>query len=230
MFARALPGNLDEANRAGMTATVWSGMRSTEVPVDEGCTTNNNTRGKVTVLRSLTISMNLKRTATIGVVGGALAVWLAAAATSGNRESADSPVRTPPPVDRGAAALESEVSRLHDRLRPSATPRQPCRNLFSFVTPKPSSPPPPPVEERQPALVEPEVARPAPAVLKLSGIAENATPNGLVRTAILSGLGQLFLVKEGENVTERYRVAKISSEVVELTDLGDGSALRIALK
>ena len=184
----------------------------------------------MTVLRSQTILMNLKRTATIGVVGGALAAWLAAAATSGIREGTDSPVPTRPPIDRTAATLESEVSRLHDRLRPTATPRQPGRNLFSFAVPKPPSPLPPPVEPR-PALVEPETApRPAPPALKLSGIAEDATPNGLVRTAILSGLGQLFLVKEGENVTERYRVVKISSEVVEITDLGDGTILRIALK
>ena len=201
------------------------------MPVDEGCTTNNNTGWKVTVLRSQTIFMNLKRTATIGVVGGALAAWLAAAATSGTRESADSPVLTRPPLDRSAATLESEISRLHDRLRPTATPRQPSRNLFSFVVPKPPPALPAPQEERRPALVEPESAlRPTPPVLKLSGIAENATPNGLVRTAILSGLGQLFLVKEGETVTERYRVAKISSEVVELTDLTDGTVLRIALK
>ena len=181
------------------------------------------------VLRSHTIFMNLKRTATIGVVGGALAAWLAAAATSGNREGTEPPVMTSPPSDRGAAALESEISRLHDRLRPTATPRQPGRNLFSFAAPK-APPPAPPVEAPPRAPSEPEIARPAPAALKLSGIAEDATPNGLVRTAVLSGLGQLFLVKEGENVTERYRVAKISAEVVEITDLGDGTTLRLALR
>jgi hypothetical protein len=40
----------------------------------------------------------------------------------------------------------------------------------------------------------------------------------------------LFLAKEGENVTARYRVARISSEVVELTDLDDGTVLRLALR
>ena len=66
---------------------------------------------------------------------------------------------------------------------------------------------------------EAPIVRPAPPALKLSGIAEDATPDGLVRTAILSGFGQLFLAKEGDNVTERYRVVQISSDVVELTDL-----------
>jgi hypothetical protein len=51
-----------------------------------------------------------------------------------------------------------------------------------------------------------------------------------VRTAVISGAGQLFLVKEGEHVTPRYLVAKISADVVELADQGDGSTRRLALK
>ena len=51
-----------------------------------------------------------------------------------------------------------------------------------------------------------------------------------MRSAIVSAPGQLFIVKEGEAVTMRYKVAKISSTVVELTDVVDGSALRLALK
>ncbi len=66
--------------------------------------------------------------------------------------------------------------------------------------------------------------------MKLSGIAEDVTADGVVRTAIISAFGQLFLVKEGEPVTERYRVAKISSDVVELSDLTEGTILRFALK
>ena len=38
------------------------------------------------------------------------------------------------------------------------------------------------------------------------------------------------MVKEGETVTPRYRVAKISADVVELTDVIDDSTLRLALK
>ena len=37
--------------------------------------------------------------------------------------------------------------------------------------------------------------------------------------AFISGGGQLFMVKEGDTVTPRYRVAKISADVVELTDV-----------
>ena len=174
--------------------------------------------------------MSLKRTATIVVVGAALAAWLAAAATSGNRTTIDSILVKPRPIDTRGEALASEISRLHEHLRPAAVPRQPGRNLFSFAVHQPSpAPVPPPVSK--PAVTEaPAAVRPAAPVLKLSGIAEDATADGVVRTAIISGSGQLFLVKEGENVTPRFRVAKISSEVVELSDLTDGTALRLALK
>ena len=173
--------------------------------------------------------MNLKRTATIVVVGAALAAWLAAAATSGNRATIDPILVKSPPIDQRGEALASEISRLHEHLRPAAVPRQPGSNLFSFAVrqPRPAPLPPP---GSNPALTEAPAAVQPPAPLKLSGIAEDPTADGVVRTAIISGLGQLFLVKEGENVTPRFRVAKISSEVVELSDLTDGSALRLALK
>jgi len=66
--------------------------------------------------------------------------------------------------------------------------------------------------------------------LKLAGIAEDEGPEGAVRTAIISAPGQLLLVKEGETIVQRYRVTKISSDVVELVDLGDNSIRRLALR
>jgi hypothetical protein len=171
--------------------------------------------------------MNLKRTATFGVVGGALAVWLASAATS-NRTLRPPIIVPPSPIDSRGAALAEEVARLHERLRPTATPNQPSRNLFSFrsaparALPPPAAPPP--------AIVEAPAPQPAQPSLKLAGIAEDDGPNGPERTAIIAGDGQLFMVKEGDAVTLRYRVAKISADVVELTDLTDNSVRRLALK
>jgi hypothetical protein len=172
--------------------------------------------------------MNVKRTATIVVAGGAVGAWLYAAATSGNRDRVESIVIKPPAIDSRGAALAGEIARLHERLRPSATPRQPGRDLFSFVAPAPSRPVP--VQMPKAAPDEAPIARPAPPALKLSGIAEDATPAGLVRTAILSGFGQLFVAKEGDSVTERYRVVRISSDVVELSDVAEGGTLRLALR
>jgi hypothetical protein len=172
--------------------------------------------------------MNVKRTAFIVVGGGALAAWLAAAATSGNRDSGESLVLKSSAIDGRGAALAIEISRLHERLQPVARPPRAGRDLFSFVTSRPR--PVEPVQTPKPAVSEAPIRRPAPPALKLSGIAEDATPGGLVRTAIISGFGQLFLAKEGETVTDRYRVVKISSDVVELTDLAERTTLRLALR
>jgi hypothetical protein len=173
--------------------------------------------------------MKPKRIVAFVLVAAALAAWLAAAPTLGNRwPVAPPPVVSTARVDTRGLALEAEIARLHDNLRPSAVPRQPGRNLFSF-TPRPAPAPPSPLAPR-PALSEPVVPRPVPPVVKLSGIAEDVTAEGVSRTAIISGFGQLFLVKEGDSVTDRYRVAKISSDVVELSDLTGGAVLRLALK
>src|SRR2546425_4840806 len=140
--------------------------------------------------------MNLKRTATIAVVGGALAAWLAGAATS-NRSMPPPIVTETAPIDARGAALANEIARLHERLRPSATPHQPGRNLFVFHTaaPRPAGPvavaPKPALTEAAPLV--PVVAQPS---LKLAGIAEDPGPDGTtLRTAIISGEGQLFVVK-----------------------------------
>ncbi len=173
--------------------------------------------------------MNAKRTAALLVVGGALAVWLASAANSGLEDvQAPRGVRTPP-IDSSGAALASEIARLHEHLRPTAAPRQPSRNLFSFAAHRPAAAPAPAAEIPRVAPNQPPPRPPAPP-LKLSGIAEDQTPNGPVRTAIMSMSGQLFLVKEGEPVTDRFRVIKIAPDVVELSDLTENTTIRLALK
>jgi hypothetical protein len=171
--------------------------------------------------------MTLKRTATLGVAGGALAAWLAAAATSGIRENRVPPPERATPIEMRGAELATEIARLHDRLRPTATPLNPGRNLFQFTAPKPRMAP-----AASPALTEalPAPAPAPPVLLKLSGIAEDPGPDGPLRTAIISGLGQLFLVKEGELLGNRYRVAKISADVVELVEVDANTTLRLAMK
>ena len=172
--------------------------------------------------------MNFKRTTTIVVVGAALIAWLAGAATSNH---------TIPPVavvqytslERRGAELAVEIERLHERLAPTE-PLTPGRNLFSFraQTARPMSIP----AASRAALTElpPPTAPPTLPPLKLSGVAEDAGVDGPVRIAFIAGDGQLFMVKEGDTVTPRYRVAKITAEVVELVDAIDNSVRRLALR
>src|SRR5262245_31284855 len=152
--------------------------------------------------------MNVKRTATIVVGGAALAAWLAGAATSNHvvRPPIDVP---PPPVDAQGAELAKEIARLHERLRPTVPPAQPGRNLFTFRSrPAPVAAPLPP----PPSDPLPVTAAPAPPrfPFKLVGIAEDESDDGPVRTAILSGDGQVIMVKEGELIADRYRVMTIT--------------------
>lgn len=173
--------------------------------------------------------MNLKRTATIVVGGAALGAWLAGAATS-NHQIPSTPIASAPPIDLRGEALAREIARLQERLRPTSGPRQPGRNLFAFrgraAQPRASlavaAPPMMAVPLPLPVASQP--------VLKLAGIAEDEGPEGPIRTAIISGEGQLYLVKEGDEVTPRYRVGKISADVVELVDTGDSTIKRLALR
>jgi hypothetical protein len=171
----------------------------------------------------------VRRTAAIVLGGGALVAWLAGAATS-NRAVPDPIIPPPASIDLRGVELANEIAKLHERLRPTAMPRTPGRNLFAFrAAPAiaalvPAAPRAALTEAPAPAAA---AARPA---FKLAGIAEDPGPDGPIRQAFISGQGQLFIVKEGDLVTPRYRVTKISADVVELTDLADDTTHRLALR
>ena len=165
--------------------------------------------------------MNLRRTTTIVLAGAAVGVWLAGAATSNHRSRA---------ADRATRRDRIARRRARERNRapagasaadlvaaPAGTQpvRFPRRGAARAAEP-PFAPPP--------ALPDAAPLAPALPSLKLAGIAEDIEADGPIRTAIISGEGQLYMVKEGEAVTPRYRVTKISADVVELVDLSDNSA------
>lgn len=163
--------------------------------------------------------MITKRTILFVLALGALAAWIAAASTSGVRPSR-AIVPAAAPIDVRGAALAAEIERLHDRLRPTATPQH-NRNLFQFAA-RATAPPVTPPVTLQPAPIPVPVEPP----FKLIGIAEDAG----TRTAILSSPAQLLMVKEGETVASKYRVTAISSDTIDLIDSADGSVLRLALR
>jgi len=173
--------------------------------------------------------MNVKRTAMIGVAAVAVAVWISAATTSSVRTVVPVVPAKASVVDKSGAELAVEVKRLHERLRPSDTPVH-SRDLFRYAAKGSASaavvtatPPPAPA-------VPGQALAPLVSPLKLEGLAEDKGDEGPVRTAIISGFGDIFLVKVGDSVTSRYRVAKISPDAVELTDLTNNTPLRLALR
>jgi hypothetical protein len=169
--------------------------------------------------------MQLTRLVLLGVAGGAIVVWAATAATSPSPQTATAPPRVVPTRTDGAA-LQSEIARLHDRLRPDATPLQ-QRDLFRYGgAPSRATVVVPPVA---PATLAPAPIVPVPPIYKLIGLAEDQAVDGVVRTAIISGRGEVFVVKVGERVGDRYRVARIGADVVELSEDSGSAPLRLAL-
>ncbi|MGC4084204.1 MAG: hypothetical protein QM736_19365 [Vicinamibacterales bacterium] len=104
------------------------------------------------------------------------------------------------------------------------------RDLFRFQTrPRPRSTP-----SSQDGRVAPDttaaVAIPQAPPLALIGVAEDTTADGVVRTAIVSGFNDVFLVKSGETIRDRYRIGPVSADAVQVIDLTTDVSISLALR
>ena len=178
--------------------------------------------------------MTWKSLLAVALVGGACVAWWTTSRTTGLGLSGPRSVASAAPrLSEGEARLAAQVERLHGRLSPDGTPRGAGRNPFSFgvrpvaATQPPSAPPPP-----RPALVEggPRMAQPAAPPFRLAGIAEDTKGGTPTRTAILSTSTGVVLAHEGDLLPPRYRVTKISADVVEINEMGTTSTTRLVLK
>jgi len=176
--------------------------------------------------------MTTNRAATIITGGVLLAAWLATAAGTGR--SQDDP-REPSPQVRGeldplVADVQAQAERLRERLNAAPAPTAQPRNPFQFAAREPR-----PVRRVSTPLPVPVAAATAPALLvrpamSLVGIASDGPDAAPVRTAVIDGMGQLFLVKAGEKLTPRFRVEAIGADAVEISDLETGTTFRLGLK
>ena len=178
--------------------------------------------------------MTTGRAAAYGVGAALLVACLAAA----NLPSDDPPPpsRAPRPAPAGPEALAGEVgaqaARLQARMAHAPVPDPSPRNPFSFGLP-------PRAAVNHVGMVRAAVAPdavpvamepPVPA-LTLMGIAEETTPAGPRRTAVIGGDGDtLYMVVEGQPVGARYKVTKIGADAVELEDLLTKAYRRIAMR
>lgn len=175
--------------------------------------------------------MTFRRVFSFGVSTLALASWFSAASTP----DVDVPTpatrvapRVPTALDRSSALLQSEIDRLHDRLAPTSRPSH-SRDLFRFNAPKPRRP----SQAAAPIAAAVEQAEPVqeqPPALKLIGVAEDASSEGVVRTAILSGLGDVFLVKAGDVVSGRFRIDQVAPDAVQITNVATAAVTTLALR
>jgi hypothetical protein len=76
-----------------------------------------------------------------------------------------------------------------------------------------------------------ENVAPSLPVLTLMGVAEETVSGGFRRTAVIAGAGDaIYMVVEGQMVTDRYRVTKIGVDAVELDDVITHGYRRIAMQ
>ena len=169
--------------------------------------------------------MNIKVAAAFVLVAGGFAGWYALSAGTNRSGPAPSHVAAAAPIDARGAVLSNEIARLGRSLQPVASPQR-ARDLFRFAEAPPRKTAAVPIVLPVPAAAP----VPPPPAFKLIGVAEDNSAGNPVRTAIISAPDQLYVVREGERVTSRYGVARISPDVVELVDTGDSTELRLALK
>ena len=172
-------------------------------------------------------------------LGGAavLAGWLAAGANQDGlrraREAIDG-ARARETADVARAeqlvdAIEAQAARLQARLAAAPEPARSGRNPFAFRVRRVESPPPRSVRAADVDDI-PAVPAPDPIPLTLSGVAEDAGPDGTIRTAILSGLGDVFHARVGDTIASRYQVMAIGAEAVDVNDLNTGRTIRLGLR
>jgi hypothetical protein len=161
-----------------------------------------------------------------------LAAWFASAAgVIRSPRAPRAPARTTGTSgDAVAFDVQAQAERLQRRLDAAPRPQKPVRNPFTFhARPRVQAEAPPPVAAGPAPVLEP-AADPEPE-LTLIGVAEDKTPTGLVRTAMIAGAGeQLTLAKVGQDVAGRYTVKAIGADAVELADTATGRIRRLALK
>jgi hypothetical protein len=162
-------------------------------------------------------------------VGGA---WLASAAgvTRSPRISPERPrsgedIR----LDALAADVQAQAGRLRERLSNAPSPSAAQRNPFSFgMRPRPKA-------REALATAAPPVPPPPPEILEpsltLIGIAETRTPDGVVRSAMITGGREdLMMVTAGQRLLSRYDVIAVGADAVELKDLETGLTRRLVLQ
>jgi hypothetical protein len=175
--------------------------------------------------------------AVLFVAGAGLVVaWLAAAAdrqpvAPATRQNDDGAALAR--AEHLAQNIQSQSARLRAHLASAPEPAPSGRNPFSFQSRTVSAP----RHDRVRAATLGSVLSmpvPDPPPIALSGIAEDAPAAGNsatpVRTAVLSGYGDVFLVKVGDIVASRYRVTAVGADAVEIADLITGRTIRLGLR
>jgi hypothetical protein len=154
--------------------------------------------------------------------GGAIVVTALGALLAPTGRHQTAPPATPEAVDRSGAAIDlgAQADRLKARLAEATAYRQPSRGASR----RPVEAAPPEAAGSPAAVIPP--ARPPYA---LAGMAMSIESGVTQRTAILSSLQGVSLVKEGDVLTTGYRVLSIADDAVTLESTNDGTQTTLRL-
>jgi hypothetical protein len=137
--------------------------------------------------------------------------------------------------DRALVDVERQAARLREHVTLAPMPRRPSRNPFRFApgaserTSDDRAPRNAPAPDPRPT--GPDVGEPSrEAPLALIGMAETRHGESIIRTAIISGAGDVHLVAVGDRVNNRFTVVAIGADAVELRDDETEQTLRLALR
>lgn len=130
------------------------------------------------------------------------------------------------PPGSSDAAPEVAVAKV---VVPGESPRRSGRNPFAFsADPITRAAPEPSAAVAAPTPADVIDVPEAVPLLSLIGIAEGSA--GGSRTAIISSVGEVFLVTVGESVTSRYVVRGVTESSVELAERTTGQVMRLSLR
>jgi hypothetical protein len=163
--------------------------------------------------------LNLSWSQLLVLGGSTVASWLA-----GSTQSV--PVQPGNGTASGAGVVHEIPApvRLQDWRGPAVAVSRPERNVFTFKEPVPAVRP---AEQPQPiARFEPP---PGVDAFRLIGMAQDEG-DAAAATAIVSGHGQVYLVKAGDVVPPAYTVVSVAADSIELTDRSTGATFRLFMK
>jgi len=174
------------------------------------------------------------RSAAIYGVGGTLLVACLAAANMPQESDAPAPrparLSSLPTPDAVALNVQSQAARLRALMAQAPVPDSSHRNPFSFSAAAHVAHVAPAAQAVADLPAAAPLPPPLPALI-LMGVAEDTTPAGPRRTAVIGGDGDtIYMVGEGDAVGERYRVRKIGMDAIELEDVVTKAYRRLALR
>jgi hypothetical protein len=101
------------------------------------------------------------------------------------------------------------------------------RNIFSRELPPPPAPPPPRVpkpgdKDYHPPIITPPPSPTVAGPLPVKFFGYGTVPNGTARLAFFDGGEDVFIVKEGELLMNRFRILKIGNTSLEYEEISSG--------